>query len=76
MLTSGDMGKGVGRCENVKLPMGEYHLKYHIFTIKMDGHDIVLGTKLLFTLGPITMNFKGLYKNFTKHGYKRTLNMI
>ena len=46
-----------GRCENVKLQMGDYHLKTCMFAIDMGGCDIVLGAEWLRTLGPITMDF-------------------
>jgi hypothetical protein len=37
--------KCVGRCENVKLQVGEYHLKTHMFSIEMGGCDTVLGVE-------------------------------
>jgi hypothetical protein len=37
------MMKCGGRCENVKIQMGECHLKTHIFSINMGVFDIVLG---------------------------------
>lgn len=34
------------RCsENIKLKMGDYHLKTHMFSIEMGGYDIFLGAK-------------------------------
>lgn len=65
-----------GRCENVKLQIGEYHLKTHIFSIEMGGCDIVLGVEWLCTLGSITMDFKELYMCFTHEGKKCTLKGI
>jgi hypothetical protein len=49
-----------GRCENVHLQIGDYHLKSQMFVIDMGGCDIVLGTNWLRTLGPILMDFKDL----------------
>lgn len=46
-----------GRCENVKLQMGDYHLKTRMFAIDMGGFDIVLGVEWIRILGPIYMNF-------------------
>ena len=46
-----------GCCENVKLQMGDYQLKTHMFSIHMGGCDIFLGVEWLRTLGPITMDF-------------------
>ena len=57
------------RCENVKLQMGDYHLKTHMFSIDMGGCDIVLGAKWFRTLGPITMDFQELYMKFVKDSH-------
>ena len=38
-----------GRCENVKLQIGDYHLKTHISAIDMRGCDIVLGAEWILT---------------------------
>jgi hypothetical protein len=64
------------RCENVKLQMGDYQLKTHLFSINMGGCDIVLGEEWLHTLGPVTMDFKELYMSFTKEGHVHTLRGI
>jgi hypothetical protein len=44
MIVNGGSMKCGGRCENVCLQIGDYHLKYHMFSIGMGGCDIVLGT--------------------------------
>ena len=49
-----------GRYHNVKLQLGDYHLKTHTFAIDMGGCDIALGAEWLCTLGPVTMDFKEL----------------
>jgi hypothetical protein len=36
-LFNGNMMKYGGKCENVKLQMGDYQLKSHLFMIEMDG---------------------------------------
>jgi hypothetical protein len=46
--------------------MGEYHLKYHMFSIEMGVCDVVIGLEGLCTLGLITMDFKDLYMRITK----------
>jgi hypothetical protein len=46
-----------GRCENVRLQIGDYNLKSHMFAIDMGGCDIVLGAEWIRTLGPILMDF-------------------
>ena len=43
LIANGGMMKYGGRCDNVKLQMGDYHLKTHMFSINMGGCDIVLG---------------------------------
>jgi hypothetical protein len=55
-----------GGCfENVRLQIGDYHLKYHMFSIDMGSCDcIVLGVEWLRTLGPILMDFKELTMQF------------
>eukprot|EP00253_Pinus_taeda_P027550 PITA_27550 len=62
------------RCENIKLQMGDYHLKTHMFAINMGGCDIVLGAKWPHTLGPITMDFQELYMNFKQNDHMHTLH--
>jgi hypothetical protein len=44
MITNGGSMKCGGRCENVHLQIGDYHLKSHMFAIDMGGCDIVLGS--------------------------------
>jgi hypothetical protein len=43
MIANGGSMKCGGRCENVCLQIGDYHLKYHMFSINMGSCDIVLG---------------------------------
>jgi hypothetical protein len=51
---------GYMKCENVKLQMGDYFLKVHMFTIEMGGCDIFLSVEWLRTLIPTTMDFLDL----------------
>jgi hypothetical protein len=60
MIANDGSMKCGGRCENVCLQIGDYHLKSHMFAINMGGCDIVLGADWLRTLGPILMDFKEL----------------
>ena len=53
-----------GRCENVKLQMGDYQLKTHMFSIDMGGFYIVLGAEWLCMLGLITMDFRVFFLCF------------
>jgi len=43
MIANGGSMKCGGHCENVRLQIGDYHLKSHMFSIDMGGCDIVLG---------------------------------
>jgi hypothetical protein len=70
MIANGGSMKCGGRCENVRLQIGDYHLKSHIFAIDMDGCDIVLSADWLRTLGPILMDFKELTMQFDQEGHK------
>eukprot|EP00253_Pinus_taeda_P035006 PITA_35006 len=72
-ITDGGTMKCEGHCENVKLQMGDYQLKTHLFAIHMGGCDIVLGAEWLRTLGPITMDFQELYMSFKQNNSTHTL---
>jgi hypothetical protein len=72
IVNSGTMKCG-GRCENVKLQMGDYHLKTHMLSISMGGCDIVLGVEWLCTLGQITLDYQELYMSFTQESHPYTL---
>jgi hypothetical protein len=43
LISNGGSMKCGGRCENVHLQIGDYHLKSHTFSIDMGSCDIVLG---------------------------------
>jgi hypothetical protein len=64
MIVNGGSMKCGGHCENVRLQIGDYHLKSHMFAIDMGGCDIVLGVGWIRTLGPIIMDFKDLTMQF------------
>ena len=72
-IAYGGIMKCEGRCENVKLQMGDYQLKTDMFAIHMGGCDIVLGVEWLRTLGPITMDFQELYMSFKQNNSTHTL---
>eukprot|EP00253_Pinus_taeda_P028301 PITA_28301 len=72
-IADGGTMKCEGHCENVKLQMGDYHLKTHMFAIHMGGCDIVLDADWLRTLGPITMDFQELYMSFKQNDHTHTL---
>jgi hypothetical protein len=70
MIANGGSMKCGQCCKNVGLQIGDYHLKYHMFSIDMGGCDIVLGGDSLRTLGPIIMDFKELTMKFNQEGQK------
>jgi hypothetical protein len=70
MIANGGSMKCGGRCENVCLQIGDYHLKSHMFSIDMGGCDIVMGVDWLRTLGPILMDFKDLTMQFDQEGHQ------
>jgi hypothetical protein len=70
MIANGGSMKCGGRSENVRLQIGDYHLKSHMFAIDMGGCDIVLGADWLRTLGPILMDFKDFTMQFNQEGHQ------
>jgi hypothetical protein len=76
MIANGGSMKCGGRCENVCLQIGDYHLKSHMFAIDMGGCDIVLGADWLRTLGPILMDFKALTMKFNQEGHQHKFQRI
>jgi hypothetical protein len=64
IISNGGSMKCGGRCENVRLQIGDYDLKYHMFAIDMGFCDIVLGANSLRNLGPILMDVKELTMQF------------
>jgi hypothetical protein len=76
MISNGGSMKCGGRCENVRLQIGDYHLKSHMFAIDMGGCNIVLGAEWLRTLGPILMDFQNLTMQFDQGGHKHKFQGI
>jgi hypothetical protein len=70
MIANGSSMKCGGHCENVHLQIGNYHLKYHMFSIDMGGCDIMLCADWLRTLGPILIDFKELAMQFNQENQK------
>ena len=60
-------------CENVKLQVGDYHLKTHIFSIDMGSCDIMLRDEWLRILDLVTMDFKDLYIRFLKDSHTHNI---
>jgi hypothetical protein len=70
MIANGGSIKCGGRCENVRLQIGDYHMISHMFAIDMGGCDIVLGAEWLRNLGLILMDFKELTMKFNQEGHQ------
>jgi hypothetical protein len=70
MIANGGSMKCGGHWKNVRLQIGDYHLKSHMFVIDMGGCDIVLGAHWLRTLGSILMDFKELTMQFDQEGHQ------
>jgi hypothetical protein len=73
LIANGGTMKCGGDSENVKLQMGDYHMKNHMFSIAMGGCDIVLGMEWIRTMGPIIMDYQELYMSFTQEAHPYTL---
>jgi hypothetical protein len=58
LIANGGLMMCGGHYLNVKLQMGDYHLKTHMFVVDIGGCDIVLGAEWLRTSRPVTMDFK------------------
>jgi hypothetical protein len=76
MIANGGSMKCGGHIENVRLQIGDYQLKYHMFSINMGGCDIVLGADWIRTLGPIHMDFKELTMQFDQEGHQYKFQCI
>jgi hypothetical protein len=76
MIANGGSMKCGGRCENVRLQIGDYNLKSHMFAIDMGGCDIVLGAEWLRTLCPILMEFQNLTMQFDQGSHKHKFQGI
>ena len=73
MIANGGMMPCGGCCENVKLQLGDYHLKTHMFSINMGGCDTVLWEEWLRIMDIVTMDFKELYLSFTQNSQTHML---
>jgi hypothetical protein len=69
MIANTSVMKCGGKCENVKLQMGDYQFKSHMFDIEMVSSDVVHLVEWLRTLGLITMDSKELYMSFIMEGH-------
>jgi hypothetical protein len=76
MISNGGSMKCGGRCENLRLQIGDYHLKSHMFAIDMGSCDIMLGADWLRTLCPILMDFKALTMKFNQEGHQYKFQVI
>jgi hypothetical protein len=68
MIANGGSMKFGAHCENVRLQIGHYQLKSHMFSTDMGSCDILLGVEWLHAFGPILMDFKELTMQFQQEG--------
>jgi hypothetical protein len=64
MIADGGTINYSGKCESIKLNMGEYFLDIPMISIQMGGTDVVLGVELLQSLGIVSLNFQYIFKSF------------
>jgi len=58
MVANGGTINFSGKCNNIKLCMGEYVLNSPMLSIPMGGDDVVLGVQWLQSLGMVAFNFQ------------------
>jgi hypothetical protein len=68
MIVNGGSMKCEGGFENVRLQVGQYHMRSYMFYIDMGTYDVVLGVEFSRTLGPILMDFKEITMQFQQEG--------
>ena len=68
MNANGGYMKCGGHCENVRVQMGDYSLKTHMFDIQRGVCDISLWAEWLRKTSPITVGFHELYISFQQDG--------
>ena len=73
MIANGGTLPSKGKCHNVRISMGDYILRSHMFSLPLGGCDAVLGAQWLHTLGPILWDFAELWMHFSINGTKHTL---
>eukprot|EP00253_Pinus_taeda_P034224 PITA_34224 len=76
MIANGGTINCSGKCQNVKLSMGEYVLTSPMLSIPMGGADVVLGVQWLQSLGTIAFNFQELFIKFSMEGKEVELRGI
>jgi hypothetical protein len=72
MNANGGYMKCGGHCENVRVQMGDYSLKTHMFDIQRGVCDISLWAEWLRKTSPITVGFHELYISFQHEGDRYT----
>ena len=72
IIVNGDMMKCGGKCENMKLQMEEYLLKFDMLIIEMGSCDVVLRLEQLQTLG---LELQWISRSYAWHSIMRVVNM-
>ena len=63
MVLDGNTIEKVGKCHKVKLHIQEFKLESELYTLPLEGVDIILGVQWLQTLGTYSINHQ---KHFIK----------
>jgi hypothetical protein len=76
MIADGGTINCSGKCESIKLNMGEYFLDIPMISIQMGGTDVVLGVQWLQSLGIMCLNFQYIFMRFSSNGKEIELRGI
>jgi hypothetical protein len=68
MIVDGGTINCSGKCNNIKLTMGEYVMNSPMISIPMGRADIVLGIQWLQSLGTVAFNFQEIFMKFSLEG--------
>ena len=73
MISNGGTLPCKGKCQHVRISIGDYNLRFDMFALPLGECDVVLGARWLRTLGPILWDFAELWMEFSINGKKHTL---
>jgi hypothetical protein len=76
MIADGATTNCYGKCNSIKLNMGEYFLDSSMISIQMGGVDVVLGVQWLQSLGIVVINFQDIFMMFSSDGKEIDLRGI
>ena len=74
MVSNGSTLPCKRKCRSVCISIGDYNLCFNMFSMPLEGCDVILGTQSLRTLGPVLWDFAELWMQFLVNGNKHTFN--